>query len=213
VTGDVTMGKKLIIYTAGKMPCVGEDISKTWRGKLEYALRGKNVDFLHPTLGGCDHSGVDPNATVNNDLDLINNSDLVIGYFDQPALYGTIAEILYAASIGKRIGLVFIKENLSNNYDWRSTHGCTCCWDSINPRVQAHEYWFMERLFVDIGNLGDCYSVKYHKYGNLLEFYVDDIDCENSESHNGKTILHYIGTGEVIKNLTYEIMKNNASVL
>jgi len=101
-----------VIYTAGKMLCDWEDISDTWRGKLEKAF--PDIQWLHPTIEGCDHSGIMPDLTVDNDLSLIEQSDLVIGFFDQPELHGTVTEILYAASIGKDVGLVFVKKNLNN---------------------------------------------------------------------------------------------------
>lgn len=150
----------IYVYTAGKMPTEEENISDTWRGKLESSLGTEKFKWLHPTLTGCDHSGVDPETTVNHDCDLIENSDLVLAYLDQSELYGTISEIMYAAALGKHIGLIFILNNLENAHDWRNNHGCDCCWDANGK--QAHEYWFMEHMLE-------------HKYKKQIIFNINDI--------------------------------------
>jgi len=178
---------RIYVYTAGKMPCEGENISDTWRGKLESSLGIEKFKWLHPTLAGCDHNGVDPNSTVNFDCDLIKSSDLVIAYLDQSGLYGTISEIMYAASLGKYIGMVFILNDLENAHDWRDNHGCNCCWDSILK--QAHEYWFMEHMLEN-------------KYKKQTLFNINDIKDYEAVDHEHIPIFMQP------ENVTIELINN-----
>lgn len=169
----------LKIYTAGKMPteAMHGAVSK-WRKDLEDKLHEYPIEWLHPELVGCDHAGIDPYQTVKGDVELINRCDLVIAYLDQPELYGTTAEVMYAASRGKPIILIRDPVGLTGckefrevwedgrvpDYDVRrmfgSKHGCDCQFTGMGGYV--HQYWFMEFLIRT-------------EYPDLLLFCIDDM--------------------------------------
>jgi nucleoside 2-deoxyribosyltransferase len=137
------------VYLAGKMAASAERYAiAPWRTAVAQEVRTKplqrEVLFINPESTGCDHLGVAAQDTVDSDLWLINNADIVLAVIDEGGRdrVGTFVEIGYAAGRGIPV-LVLAHEGAhyegceapkdsDERIDWwykeviRTNHGCWC---------------------------------------------------------------------------------------
>jgi len=136
--------KEMKVYLAGKIKPLeisrGVNCITPWRKKVVQLAETKQVSFLLPEGAGCDHGGLDPELTVNEDIKMISESEHVIAYLSENEQYGTIVEILDA--IKQNIPVtIFINESINkgNKITEKTGHGCTCSHTSEHD----NEYWFL----------------------------------------------------------------------
>ena len=132
-------------------------LETNWRAKLE-ELRAQSslsneLEFLHPTLSGCDHKGVDPGATVIADSELISNADGMVVYLNREELYSTVFEI--GLAINNNIPLIIALDKGIGEFDFQFNYehqrqnklnipeGHTCnCQFTGEGDAAMNPYWF-----------------------------------------------------------------------
>lgn len=113
------------IYLAGPMSNKLERNSLAeWRAEVIQACGGV-ATFLCPELVGCDHSGVNADMTVGDDIDLLRTADGVLAYLDSPERVGTCIEVGYALGAGIPVHLV-VDEWVHIKPMDQVNHGCPC---------------------------------------------------------------------------------------
>lgn len=138
------------IYTAGEMTNTDNYSSGDlidWRNKLELYLKEIPIKWNHPDNLGHSTPSEDEDI-VSADMELINNSNIVIAFLNRPELYGTITEVMYAIS-KKIFVIVIISDDLptkSNRHGEYIVHGNSTEFDN------RHDYWFLESLLQITGN-------------------------------------------------------------
>lgn len=173
----------ITIYTAGEMDenddARGNNTPKphmllsssNWRYRLEGYLNefelGREINWNHPKLDGCDHHGLDGYDTICNDTKKIFESDAVIAYLNRTELYATTVELMYANQMNKAI-LVLIKPGLTSE-TFTGGHKCNCmfCQDEDTMKFQ-NPYWFLlynlknrcKRFKINIFDLNDIFDRK-----------------------------------------------------
>jgi len=147
---------KLKIYTAGEMSTDGirGSLAK-WRTDLVRDLWDYEevITWNHPELCGCDHGGIDPQRTVEEDLILIDNSDVVIVNLNREGLYGTIVELMYAISKEKKILVLDTLPSKDFHKEiTKSKHGCICMSEFRDGSI-LNEYWFLHEYIKKLDNV------------------------------------------------------------
>lgn len=100
------------IYLAGPMPEEAErGAVAPWRAKVQelisLTLPHVRVRWLVPEVAGCDHRGIAPSQTVEEDMRLLRKADGLVALLDDGTRYGTITEIGIAAGLGIPIAVAY----------------------------------------------------------------------------------------------------------
>jgi hypothetical protein len=102
-----------VIYTAGRMEWKnGEDSS--YRTCIKESQQPKtDATFVHPYETYLDHGGDVIDGCVAEDMEMINNADGLVAFFDSTDQTGTIVETVHAANQGMDI-LLLLSPNVYN---------------------------------------------------------------------------------------------------
>lgn len=176
------------IYLAGEMNDKSKnrnkmkpDIQAKWREEI-ISLIHNNIDltndkiiFNSPDEVGCDHNGIDPELTVESDLNLIEESDIIITYLNRKELYGTIVETIHAAFLKKQIFIIDnikLIDEMSNKYNeyTQTNHSCYC--QFYGTAFNMSPYWFLKNYLKQIHNKNVIFCEKDNKMTEIIDYLI-----------------------------------------
>jgi nucleoside 2-deoxyribosyltransferase len=142
------------VYLAGSMTYHGDDDS-WWSSSVRKAnpatWRDRLSDHTTPELNSprdlhFDHGGDLVEGVAERDLELLDQSDAILAYFDKDEQVGTLTELLYAISEGKPAVVLFARkyieppaidpfDHVDRSYQWLN--------HPIGMRFESPVYWFL----------------------------------------------------------------------
>lgn len=144
------------VYLAGSMD--EEDTEhQTWRSSVAergdhgtYRYTGSTpVEINSPTEVMYSHGAGPVKGVASDDMDLIEESDAIVAYFEKREQVGTLTELTYAVSRGKP-ALVMFDSNLVSGFTdddspWEDLA------NGVEFQFQSHVYWFLINFLSDEG--------------------------------------------------------------
>lgn len=155
-TGDADDTGTPAVYLAGTMDEESPE-TQTWRSSVAergdrgtYRYTGSTpITINSPTEVMYSHGAGPVKGVASDDMDLIEESDAIVAYFEKREQVGTLTELIYAVSRGKP-ALVMFDSNLVSGFTDDDSP-----WEDLAKGVefhfQSHVYWFLINFLSDEG--------------------------------------------------------------